>query len=75
MFKILTKEESEESIKNTDKFLLSLDQDLKYKLHSLLEPIIKQLNCDHVWIDPTTYENAIPKDIIFCNKCRLIRKK
>ena len=74
MIRVLTEKESEESIKSTDKFLLSLDQNLKWGLHSLLTPIIKQLNCEHVWIDPNTYKNSLPKDILFCNKCYFKKK-
>lgn len=75
MLKILTQEEAEESKKEINEFLVSLDFDIKSKLYSLLRPLITQRNCNHDWVNYDSYDNEMPKDKKYCRKCSLICNK
>lgn len=63
---VLSKEESERLDRETDAFLLSLDSNTKGLIKSLVERFQSQIECEHQWIDPNTYENDLPKDRLFC---------
>lgn len=75
MLYVLSKEEAEKEEKEVDKFLLSLDFNIKSSLASLLKPMLKQINCEHDWVDLDSYENSMPKNSLLCQKCSLIRGK
>ncbi len=61
MLKVLSEKEVETSWKEVDEFLLSLDKNIKSDLVFLLKPLIKQLNCNHDFLDLDSYENSFPK--------------
>jgi hypothetical protein len=73
MLKVLSKKESKILEKETNKWLLALDWNTKFKIKALLEPIIAQTNCEHDWIDPNTYKNELDKTKLFCRKCNLTK--
>ena len=37
--------------------------------------LVKQIECEHDWINYDSYENEMPKDEKYCRKCSLTRKK
>ena len=75
MLHVLSQEEIEKADKEMNEFLLSLDFNIKSSLVSLLKPILKQINCEHDWVDLDSYENDMPKNSLFCRKCYLIKGK
>lgn len=75
MLYVLSSEEAEKADKEINEFLLSLDFNIKSSLVSLLKPILKQVNCEHDWVDLDSYENDLPKNSKMCRECSLIRKK
>ncbi len=75
MLYVLSSEEVEKADKEMNEFLLSLDFNIKSSLVSLLKPILKQVNCEHDWVDLDSYENDMPKNSLFCRKCYLIKGK
>ena len=75
MMRILSIPEAKKISEENDKFLLSLDDHIKSSLVHLLQPLVKQLYCEHEWIDFDSYENQMPKDSKYCTKCQLIAKK
>ncbi len=75
MLYVLSSEEAEKADKEMNEFLLSLDFNIKSSLVSLLKPILKQINCEHDWVDLDSYENDMPKNSLFCRKCYLIKGK
>lgn len=75
MLRELTQEESAIKERRINEYLLSLDSNTKSHLVSLLNPLTKQANCNHNWIDLDSYENEMPPNSLFCNKCQLIKRK
>lgn len=73
MLRVLSKKENKVLEKEINKWLLALDWNTKFKIKALLEPIIAQTNCEHVWIDPNTYENRLDKTKLFCINCKLTK--
>ncbi len=75
MLYVLSSEEAEKADKEINEFLLSLDFNIKSSLVSLLKPILKQVNCEHDWVDLDSYENKMPKNSLWCPNCSLIKGK
>ena len=69
--RVLSPEETKESNQEIDKFLMSLDYNTKHHIRYLIEPLLNQAKCNHVWIDPNTYENELDKSLEFCSNCHL----
>jgi hypothetical protein len=75
MMRILSEEESIQSEKEINEWILSLNFNTKARLKEMLEPIIRQSNCTHEWIDPNTYENNLDKSMEYCRLCNLTKPK
>src|ERR1035437_5393812 len=73
MMQVMSEEEREIFDKELNKWINDLDWTTKQNVRSLLLPIMEQRDCRHDWIDPTTYENQMPKDKVFCTNCSLTR--
>jgi hypothetical protein len=74
MMRILSKEEVKQEHEAVDKWIMALDYNTKFHLRSLLEPFQKQSNCSHIFIDPNSYENQMPKDKLFCRLCSVTKE-
>lgn len=66
MVRVLSEEESKKVEKEVDEFLLSLDFNTKQRIKTLIESFQQQIECEHNWIDPNSYENELPKNKLFC---------
>jgi hypothetical protein len=73
MLKVLSKRETKILEKETDKWLLALDWNTKFRIKDLLQPVITWVNCEHDWIDPNTYENELDKTKLYCRHCNLTK--
>jgi hypothetical protein len=73
MIYVLSPEEVAQSQREVDTFLLSLDYNTKYRIKDMIEPLLRQANCEHEWIDPNTYVNELDKSEEFCRFCHLTR--
>lgn len=73
MMQVLSEEESLKLYQKTDKWLLELDWNTKFRIRALLDPFYQQTNCEHEWIDPNTYLNELDKTKEFCSKCYLTK--
>lgn len=69
----LSEEESLKLYQETDKWLLDLDWNTKFKIKQLLQPLLEHTLCEHEWIDPNTYLNELDKTKMFCFKCHLTK--
>ena len=47
----------------------------KEHIKRLLELYIRQIECNHEWIDPCTYENELDKNYLYCNRCQYKKRK
>lgn len=73
MMYVLSEEESLKLEQETDKWLLSLDWNTKFKIKEMLQPLLERTVCEHNWIDPNTYSNELDKTKLFCSKCHLTK--
>ena len=66
---IMSDEEVKDYHEKLDGWWVKLAYEIKGNIRSLVEPLLKVMNCEHDWYDTSTYENTFPAGTWICREC------